>query len=181
MAKIHFRPAGPEDALFIARGFHTAMLYEDVPEERILLFAEKICTRDDVLYSWKNTLLACDGDTPVGMLTAYDGRFYPTLRATTMQLIKELLGTVFEGMEDEASCGEYYLDSLAVIKDHRGRGIGRMLLQKGIEEGQRLGLKTTLAVDPVNERAQRLYHSLGFEQVGELFIFGHTYYKYGKQ
>ena len=54
---ITFRQATHSDALFIAQGFHTAMLMDDTPESRIRLFAEKICMRDDVLYSAPNTTI----------------------------------------------------------------------------------------------------------------------------
>lgn len=114
---ITFRKATQADALFIAKGFHAAMLMEDAPEERIRLFAEKICSRDDVLYSARNTTIAELDGKPVGMLTAYDGSRYGTMRQVTMQLVKEHLGTEFPGMEDETVPGEYYLDSLAVRPD----------------------------------------------------------------
>lgn len=174
---LQFRNATVEDALFIARGFHTAMLLEDVPEEQVRTFANNICVREDVLYSWRNTLVAMVDGVPVGMLTAYDGAHYHEMRKVTMQLVKELLNIEFPGMEDEAVPGEYYLDSLAVLPEFRGQGIGRALLKRGITQGISLGLDVTLAVDPVNERAQRLYDSLGFCPAGDLFIFGHTYWK----
>lgn len=177
MSTLQFRPATITDALFIARGFHTAMLMDDAPESQIRTFAEHICVREDVLYSWRNTILATVDGQPVGMLTAYDGSLYHQMRIVTMDLVRQHLGIEFPGMEDEAVPGEYYLDSLAVLPEHRGRGIGRRLLQQGIARGQALGLTVTLAVDPVNERAQRLYRSLGFDSDGELFIFGHTYWK----
>ena len=175
--ELKFRNAMVDDALFIARGFHTAMLMEDVAESQIRTFAENICVREDVLYSWRNTIIAIIDDQPVGMLTAYDGGGYHQMRVVTMDLVRQHLGIEFPGMEDEAVPGEYYLDSLAVVPEFRGRGIGRQLLRQGISQGQLLGLKVTLAVDPVNERAQRLYRSLGFCDDGELFIFGHTYWK----
>lgn len=174
---MNFRPATPDDALFIARGFHMAMLYDDADDERIARFAHTICVREDVLYSWRNTLIAMQGDEPVGMLTAYDGRFYHEWRLRTMELVREHLGVEFPGMEDEAVPGEYYLDSLAVMPKYRGHGVGRALLQRGIEQGHALGLQVTLAVDPINHRAQSLYQSLGFRMAGDLFIFGHTYWK----
>lgn len=175
---ITFRQATTDDAMFIAQGFHMAMLMDDVPEEQTRKFAMNICTRDDVLYSARNTIIAeVDGER-AGMITSYDGRFYHDWRVTTMALVKEHLGIEFPGMEDEAVPGEYYLDSLAVWPQHRGKGIGRMLLTKAIEQGQKLGLTVTLAVDPVNENAQRLYRSLGFSEMGNLFIFGHTYWKW---
>lgn len=176
--EICFRDATEDDLLFIARGFHMAMLMEDTPDERIENFANNICSRDGVLYSPTNTIIVEIDGRPVGMLTAYDGSLYHDMRVRTMALVKEHLGIEFEGMEDEAQPGEYYLDSLAVLPEFRGRGIGRRLLQKGIEAGRRLGLKVTLAVDPVNEKAQKLYRSLGFDNQCNLFIFGHTYWKW---
>lgn len=174
---IEFRKATADDALFIARGFHMAMLYDDATEERIELFARNICVREDVLYSWRNTIIAELDGKPAGMLTSYNGINYHEMRLRTMQLVKQLMDVEFPGMEDEAVPGEYYLDSLAVMPPYRGRGIGRALLQKGIGEGSALKLKVTLAVDPINDKAKRLYRSLGFKPSGTLFIFGHDYEK----
>lgn len=176
--EITFRQAQHGDALFIARGFHTAMLMDDVPPSQIQLFAREICTRTDVLYSAPNTTLALVEGQPVGMVTAYDGRYYHPWRERTMALVKQHLGIEFPGMEDEAQPGEYYIDSLAVLPSYRGRGIGRALLQRAIDQGLSLNLQPTLAVDPVNLRAQALYRSLGFRYSSDLFIFGHTYHKY---
>lgn len=174
---ISFRNATVDDALFIARGFHMAMLYDDASEEQISNFARNICVREDVLYSWRNTIIAEVDGKPTGMLTAYDGRYYREMRIKTMSLVKQHLGIEFPGMEDEAVAGEYYLDSLAVMPEYRGRGIGRQLLQKGIENGKALNLDVTLAVDPINKKAKRLYQSLGFCPSGTLYIFGHDYEK----
>ena len=174
---LSFRGATVSDARFIAKGFHMAMLYDDATEEQISNFARNICTDEDVLYSWRNTLIAEIGGKPAGMLTAYDGRYYHDMRIRTMALVKQHLGVEFPGMEDEAVAGEYYLDSLAVMPEYRGRGIGRQLLKRGIANGKALNLDVTLAVDPINERAKRLYRSLGFKPSGTLFIFGHDYEK----
>ena len=174
---IAFRKATADDALFIARGFHMAMLYDDASEEQISNFAQNICVREDVLYSWHNTIIAEVNGKCAGMLTAYDGQYYHDMRIRTMSLVKQHLGVEFPGMEDEAVAGEYYLDSLAVMPEYRGRGIGRKLLQKGIENGKMLRLNITLAVDPINGRAKKLYRSLGFIASGSLFIFGHDYEK----
>lgn len=177
MTDITFRKAKEEDALFIARGFHMAMLYDDAEEGQIETFARTICVREDVLYSWRNTIIAEVNGQSAGMLTAYNGADYHEMRIVTMALVKENLGIEFPGMEDEAVAGEYYQDSLAVMPPYRGRGIGRALLQRGIAEGHRLGLLVTLAVDPINHRAKALYRSLGFQPDGSLFIFGHDYEK----
>lgn len=176
---ITFRKATQADALFRSVLHEHCRMEAFGYEERIRLFAEKICSRDDVLYSARNTTIAELDGKPVGMLTAYDGSRYGTMRQVTMQLVKEHLGTEFPGMEDETVPGEYYLDSLAVRPGLRGKGIGRRLLENGIAEGKSRNLTVTLAVDPVNEKAQKLYRAIGFRQMGELFIFGHTYWKWG--
>lgn len=178
MENLSFRKATKDDALFIAHGFHMAMLMDDAEEERISVFANKICTREDVLYSAPNTIIAELDGKPVGMITAYDGSLYHDMRVTTMALVKQHMGIEFPDMEDEAVAGEYYLDSLAVWPEYRGKGIGRKLLQKAIATGLSKGLTVTLAVDPVNDNAQRLYRSLGFVDMCHLYIFGHTYWKW---
>lgn len=175
---VTFRQATVDDALFIARGFQMAMLMENVEEEQTQKFAYNICTRDDVLYSAPNTIIAEVDGKAAGMITAYDGSRYHEMRQITLRLIEKHLGITFPGMEDEAGPGEYYLDSLAVWPEYRGKGIGRQLLQQAIATGLAKQLTVTLAVDPVNENAQRLYRSLGFEEMCDLFIFGHTYWKW---
>ncbi len=153
------------------------MLYDDVSQQHLETFARVICVRDDVLYSWTNTIIAMSDGHEAGMLTSYPGDGYRQMRQLTMWLVKEHLGIEFPDMEDEAMPGEYYLDSLAVLPQYRLQGIGRALLQQGIERGHALSLPVTLAVDPINHKAQHLYESLGFRPAGELFIFGHTYFK----
>ena len=177
MKEITIRQATDADTIFISQGFHDAMLLNDTPQQRIQLFADKICSRNDVLYSAKNTLIAEMDGKAVGMITSYDGKGYHDMRTVTMSLIKEHLGIEFPGMEDEAEEGEYYLDSLAVLPEYRGHGIGRMLLSEAIHRGHEMNLPVTLVVDPANPRARKLYESLGFKTSREMFLFGHTYMK----
>ena len=176
MNNLTFRPALPADYLFIARGFHMAMLMDDTDEEQIRRFADTICKRDDVLYCARNTIIAELDGQAVGMVTAYDGRRYREMAERTFAIVKKEMGIEFPGMEAEAVPGEYYIDSLAVWPEYRGKGIGRALLTKAIETGRHIGT-VTLAVDPDNPTAERLYESLGFRYVGNLFIFGHDYRK----
>ena len=77
---ISFRNATIDDALFIARGFHMAMLYDDASDEQISNFARNICVREDVLYSWRNTIIAEVDGKPAAMLTVYDRRYYHDMR-----------------------------------------------------------------------------------------------------
>lgn len=171
------RKARIDDVIFLSECFHMAMLIEKPQQTNIEVFAKEICSRDDTLYSWRNAIIAEYDGKCVGMINAYEGGKYHQMAKITMNLAKKYLNIEFENMDDETSEGEYYLDTLAVLPEYRGKGIGKDLILNSLKEGLRLGLKVTLAVDPSNPRAQKLYKSLGFITVGNLFIFGHDFIK----
>ena len=57
--------------------------------------------------------------------------------------------------------------SIYVERDERGRGVGRVLLPRVIDEARRIGFhKMVLAAFPTNERGMQLYEALGFRPVG---------------
>ena len=59
-----------------------------------------------------------------------------------------------------------YVQTLAVRRDHQGRGIGRRLLEVLLAEAARRGHRTlALEVRADNARAQRLYARAGFEPI----------------
>lgn len=60
---------------------------------------------------------------------------------------------------------EVLLIDIALLPEHRGRGIGSQLLGDLLESADRDGLPVTLHVEPWN-RARRLYERLGFESRG---------------
>ena len=63
--------------------------------------------------------------------------------------------------------GEAHILNVCVRDDYRGRGLARGLLQHLIERARSAGMyEAFLEVRPSNLTAARLYHSLGFEQVG---------------
>ena len=78
-------------------------------------------------------------------------------------------------MDDETKEGEYYLDSLAVMPSFRGHGIGRLMLEKGVDIARSQGLLPILACDPHNLSAYQLYSNIGFKKEGILYIFGKNY------
>ncbi len=62
---------------------------------------------------------------------------------------------------------EAHITNVAVEKEWRGRGIGRMLTAALLQYASNLGVVyATLEVRKSNETAKRLYQSLGFEYVG---------------
>ena len=170
------RPAIMEDAPFVAWTVLTAL---DLPTDDITM-ALRACQRDDTLYSWRHATLAVDGDKPVGCLVAYEGARYAEMRERTWNLIwgRDDNATSFAGVELETYPGEYYLDSMAILPQYRGKGIGRQLLLHAVEQGKRLGCScscSTLIVSTDKPRLQVHYQSIGFTECGSIEFFGHKY------
>lgn len=177
------RWATPQDTPFVAWGICCALHRE--PDETFLQFVASICQRDDVLYSYKHTLLACLDGNPVGLCLCYDGAQYHEMRIRTFALFQsadsddasEGDDLDLEHMEDESGPGEYYIDSLAVKPAFRGRGIARQLMNAQIAHGRSLDLECTLLVDPDNPDALRLYKDLGFVYTSDCYAFGQIFWK----
>ena len=69
-------------------------------------------------------------------------------------------------------------NSVYVAADHRGQGVGKLLLAPLIEAARQRGLHAILAgIDAQNEASLRLHASFGFTQVARLKEVG---YKFGR-
>lgn len=176
-SKIIVRPARPKDAPTIARAVALAIGDETALQnycgEEYLAVLTEIARAKGTQYSWQQALVAeCEGVT-AGAVVGYDGAQLEELRAGTLAVIRKRVGHT-PTLVDETEAGEYYLDSVAVLPDFRGRGVGVALVEalcaRAFSEGaERVGL----IVDVENPRAERLYASQGFECVGERTFFGH--------
>lgn len=68
--------------------------------------------------------------------------------------------------------------SLYVAEEHRGKGVGKKLLEAALEEGRKTGLHTIVSrIAGGNEISIRLHESLGFEHIGIMREVGK---KFGK-
>jgi ribosomal protein S18 acetylase RimI-like enzyme len=74
----------------------------------------------------------------------------------------------------ETEAGEFYLDSVGVLPEYRGRGIASELFAAQIERAASLGHERVgLIVDIDKPKAEALYFRLGFRHVGYRDFFGH--------
>lgn len=184
---LSFRWAKIEDAPFVTWGVFCALHTTGSPA-MVDYVAKHICSREaDILYSYRNALLAIDGDKPVGLCLCYNGEGYHERRLTTFKLFEQAHNAInekeeqdmdFEHAEDETEAGEYYIDSLAVLPEYRGHGIAKQLLKAQIEHAKLQGFdKATLLVDPDNPPALHLYESLGFRYYKDCYAFGMIFAK----
>ncbi|WP_281164213.1 GNAT family N-acetyltransferase [Liquorilactobacillus sicerae] len=78
--------------------------------------------------------------------------------------------------DDEAFPAEWYLDSIAVLPEFQGQGIGTALLRKLPQIAKNYGkTKIGLNVDWANPGANRLYRKLGFIKIGTTRLSQHEY------
>lgn len=177
MNDVIIRKADKSDASLIAKVVAMA-IGEDISrsycgENYHLVLKELACIKDSQ-YSCYNAIIAEVDGKPAGAAVAYDGADLHRLRATTLAHIFKHTGKELIIKEDETDASEFYLDSLGVLPEYRGCGIGAKLIAalKEIAHtkyNKRLGL----LVDFENPKAERLYLSLGFEKKEEKCFLGH--------
>ncbi len=130
--------------------------------------------RENSQYSYRNTLVAMDGDKVIGISVSYDGARLHELRRAFIEAAKKYIGKDHSGMDDETQAGELYLDSLAVLPEYRRQGIARKLLKATKERANRLGLPCVgLLVDKDNPIGEALYTSIGFRYINDNQWGGH--------
>ena len=182
--RIVLRDATLDDAPFIARvvlaGIDMLDMDAVLPDEQRAIFEHliKICCMDDTLYSYLNTRIAEIDGNPVGALVAYDGACYAKMREKTFGLVQQTSGMDLSHNAMETGPSEFYLDSMAILSDYRGIGIGKLLMRDRVDFAFNNGFqKVTLLVDKDKPRLQHYYESEGFAFGEELFVFGAWYCK----
>lgn len=144
---------------------------------RALLAAEKAFRAPDSAFGYPFSLVADDGEGPVGLAVAYPGRLHRALQAGAMRAIARAggAGGILAVLQRELALlrlmpppGEdrLYLSALAVDPSHRGRGVGTSLLERVVAGAGRLGLRVATDVEAENEAGRRLYERAGFRAVG---------------
>lgn len=124
---------------------------------------------DDSQYSYVNTLVAVDDESGevMGLCVGYAGAELHRLRRRFFEGVRVWLGKDMEGMADETSGDEFYIDTLATMPEHRGKGVGTALLRGMVARAHDRGLPAGLLVEKNNDNAARLYESIGFRYVDD--------------
>lgn len=187
--RVELRKGRASDAPFIADAVLAAMGY-DIFNPSLSADAEtsfgpisavrdaliKVCSKEDTLYSWKNTTIATFCGKTAGAIVSYDGGSYKETAERTFALMAKLLNTEKPEPGSETGEGEYYLDSLVVHPEFRGHNIGSILMQNALDEAEALGYeKVTLLVDEKKPHLHKLYKKLGFEFGDVVLFFGEPY------
>ena len=178
---MEIRRASEKDIPFIAKCILSAASvasFEELNQEKHkqkVELMEELCRSDWSLYYYEKSLIAYDGDLPVGAILSYDGGTYESARTLTFERAHSIMGDT-SNTEMETREGEYYLDSMTIIPEYRGQGIGIKLMKEAMKEGRRQGFKKfSLLVDSQATRLKEYYMKLGFEEERPVAFLGHTY------
>lgn len=170
---IHFRKASKEDYPFIAKTMMLAMdkiIYEFIGEnnyEKAIHFLQELIQLENNQYSYQNTVIIEYDYEMAASATFYDGAFLHQLRQPVLDILKQKYNRKISP-QDETQNGEIYIDTIAVLQEFQGKGIGSKILDYLIEEIAVKQNKTLgLLVDYSNPSAEKLYTKKGFIVVGE--------------
>ncbi len=175
---IIIRKANKEEAQQIAELFLLAWPVDEILESNAISYDQLfesitlIAAAEETIYSYENTLVAEIDGKVVGAMCGYDGADYQRLK----QPIVDTLGpdSGFAQLK-ETEAGEFYLDSVGVLPEYRGKGIASRLFEAQCERAASLGHKVAgLIVDVDKPQAEALYARLGFVYLDDKDFFGHT-------
>ncbi|HKJ15135.1 MAG: GNAT family N-acetyltransferase [Desulfobulbaceae bacterium] len=192
--KMLIRQATQEDAIFLAKNIIIAGrahvkkgIWEVVlggTEEECEAFLHHISvTKIPHLFHYSCYLITeIAGIGPIGGLGGYDPRVsgYHALQQAIPEVFKKLnlSKQTFKDSQERSlrilAClpkeieGAWVIDSVAVLPEHRGKGVAEMLLNKILERGKRQGhLQAQINMYIGNEPALNLYRKFGFEIIEE--------------
>jgi ribosomal protein S18 acetylase RimI-like enzyme len=118
--------------------------------------------RDEGAFSWRNALVADEGDGPLGCLIGYPIPDDPPPPGDVPAMFLPL-----DALEREAP-GTWYINVLAVLPEARGRGLGSTLIGAARERAAEQGARgTSLIVSDANAGARRLYARHGYAETAE--------------
>lgn len=160
--------AQPEDRFQIAPLIYEAIgdiafrLTGEKEEQKMLKKLETLVALDNNRHSYLNTYVAKASDKIIGMVVIYDGKTGYHLDRQLEKVIYEQSGVQIN-IDVEAHEDEFYIDTLCVLNEMRGHGIGSALLNFAEQEGKRRGFKLlSLNVEVQKSKARALYEKLGF-------------------
>ncbi len=141
--------------------------------ERYLEVLKEVIETPHTQYSYQFALVAEVDGEKAGGIVGYDGDLLYPLREKTLEIIHRY-NPGLKVHSDETEGGEFYLDSIGVLPEYRGCGVGGALIHAMCEWAFEAGHSLVgLIVDAQNPRAEKLYQSQGFERCGQREFFAH--------
>ena len=181
------RQATAQDAQQIAPLIYEAIgdiagrLTGALEDKEILSGLETLVQGEDSRHSYLHTYVTCEKEIILGMIVLYDGKTGKNLDDRLMKQLQEKHGSSYR-IDREAHDEEYYIDTICVAPEARGRGIGTMLLHFAEQQAQKQGYnRLSLNVETKKTKARRLYEREGFVVTEPWEIIGEPFYHMVKE
>lgn len=137
-------------------------LWKDMVEgdETPLDVGTRRAARETGGFSYRNARVAMEGGAVLGMIIAY--RQPDPYEVGVLEDYPEIIRPLI--VLESRVPGSWYINAIATVEDHRGRGVASALLAETQGMALMAGCSTlSLIVASENEAAKRLYEHLGFE------------------
>lgn len=169
------RPARREDSGAIAELFLiasdglAAYIWSQLAEagETPLETGRRRYAREDAAFSYRNCLVAEEDSRVVAMLHSFPMPPRDTgPEASANDNAAPTVDPVLRPYAELEDPGSLYVSGLAVFSEHRGRGLGRRLMEEARRRAEALGQpRLSLICFEANQGALQLYRRLGFVAV----------------
>ncbi|KHO12538.1 acetyltransferase, GNAT family [Latilactobacillus curvatus] len=153
-------------------------LFQKIPLEDLFGILEQAFAMPEYRYSYANTLVYEEDGQVLGIVVGFpeekEAHIDDALAPLFLQI--GLPETTRFFTDKEAQPGEWHIDTIAVVPQARGKGVGSKLLA-ACESVAKANHKQiiSLNVDFNNPGAKKLYEKMGYQVVGELMIGNHQY------
>lgn len=182
MLKVNFRQATPTDAkqaaplIIEANGDISHRLTGETEPHKV---EEEMCTlfkRDDNPHSHLYTYIAEINGDIIGAMVAYSGKEAIQLDQNLNNWLAKK-GNDLEEADAESLPDEFYVDTICITQEFRGKGIGTQFFAFSEELAKQQNFSNvSLNVEIQKEDAIRLYKRLGYEIVSPWTIIGEPFH-----
>lgn len=150
-------------------------------DKDIISGLEDLVRSEDNRHTYLNTYVAHENKKILGIIVLYDGKTGKDLDVRLMKKLQEKHGASYQ-IDEEAHAEEYYIDTICVAPEARGRGIGTMLLHFAEQQAKKLGYtKLSLNVETEKTKARSLYEREGFVMTEPWEIISEPFYHMVKE
>jgi len=186
-----FRPATRRDCPQIAELFNNAAggvpeyvwtsLAGDYPNLTPFEIGVLRCGRDDIPFSYRNTVVAEIDDEVAGILISFPGEDRERERNGWKRLVGENGGgcPIMKPFRELDVPGSYFINSVSLLPQYRGEGLGTRLMELARERAANRGFKKlSLLAFEENRPSLRLYQRLGYRVVDSMPLAPHPLIAY---
>ncbi|MGI6112859.1 MAG: GNAT family N-acetyltransferase [Mahellales bacterium] len=152
-------------------------LFNSASKEQVIDFIVHAFHEKGNRFSRHNIIVKEIDNHIAGMAVAYSGKDAPALDRNLYRILQKFFPNRSIVIDKEAGENEFYVDSLCVFPDYRGRGVGTQLLKWLEDMAFNKGFtKISLNVECGNLKALELYRFIGYRIEKEITIAGHGYF-----